>query len=83
MHNRPDHPPTPSPPFTSNSKSSIASHTQNAFDVFATPGTFPGSWYLKSYVHELHCNASRLKPIGCEMCSCELGRAFKRNRRSP
>lgn len=24
------------------------------------------------YYHDLHCNATRYKPMGCDMCSCTM-----------
>ena len=29
----------------------------------------------KRYHHEIHCNADRRKPMGCEMCSCKYSKS--------
>lgn len=34
-----------------------------------------------NYIHVLTCNASRLEPVGNEMCSCPIGRRIKRSDR--
>lgn len=32
------------------------------------------------YYHDVWCNADRCKPMGCDMCSCEIGRELKQLR---
>jgi hypothetical protein len=36
-----------------------------------------------AYVHVLTCNASRMQPVGNDMCSCPIGRRFKASRGAP
>lgn len=38
------------------------------------------NFYLKGnakYYHDIHCSANRNQPMGCEGCSCEIGRELK------
>ena len=33
------------------------------------------------YEHEVHCNASRRQPMGCDMCTCTIGLELKKRRK--
>lgn len=51
-----------------------------AIGSILVPDTMEGA--EREYPHELHCNANRMKPIGCDMCSCKYGRLIKRREHS-